>query len=200
MKRLIKNRRLSKGMDIKLAKNNIRKQVGGSLSTSNLSMGRALAPTIGKTLGLSALAGLASEGAIQLVKKISGGNIFTDVVDFGRKLEKTITGGQVGGFLIPQNKINQLIAYKNLLFAKQKQDILNAPQTGSGVRIKSTKTQLGNGFGTILASIGFVYNLESSYMSGSHWVSTYVKDGVINYFDSFGMPPFQMLIMPEARI
>ena len=46
----------------------------------------------------------------------------------------------------------------------------------------------------------FVYNLESSHMSGSHWVSTYVKDGVINYFDSFGMPPFQMLIMPEARI
>ncbi|CAH3194194.1 unnamed protein product [Porites evermanni] len=88
-------------MDIKLAKTNIRKQVGGSLSTSNLSMGRALAPTIGKTLGLSALAGLASEDASQL------------------KIRKTITGGQVGGFLIPQNKINRLIAYKHLLSAKQ---------------------------------------------------------------------------------
>jgi len=31
-------------------------------------------------------------------------------------------------------------------------------------------------------------------MSGSHWVTTYVKDNVINYFDSFGMPPFQELI------
>ena len=88
MKRLNKNRRLSKGMDIKLAKTNIRKQVGGSLLTSILSMGRALVPTIGKTLGLSALAGLASEDASQLVKKISEGNIFTDMVDFGRKLEK----------------------------------------------------------------------------------------------------------------
>ena len=27
-------------------------------------------------------------------------------------------------------------------------------------------------------------------MSGSHWVATYVKDNIINYFDSFGMPPF----------
>ena len=28
----------------------------------------------------------------------------------------------------------------------------------------------------------FIYNLEPSYMSGSHWVATYVKDNVINYF------------------
>ena len=31
-------------------------------------------------------------------------------------------------------------------------------------------------------------------MNGSHWVATYVKDGVINYFDSFGMPPFREII------
>ena len=37
----------------------------------------------------------------------------------------------------------------------------------------------------------FIYNLEPSYMSGSHWVATYVKNKMINYFDSFGMPPFQ---------
>ena len=37
----------------------------------------------------------------------------------------------------------------------------------------------------------FIYNLEPSYMSGSHWVATYVKNKVINCFDSFGMPPFQ---------
>ena len=37
----------------------------------------------------------------------------------------------------------------------------------------------------------FVYNLEPHYMNGSHWVSTYVKDNVINYFDSFGMQPLQ---------
>ena len=40
----------------------------------------------------------------------------------------------------------------------------------------------------------FIYNLEPSYMRGSHWVATYVKDGVINYFDSFGMPPFQAIV------
>ena len=74
--------------------------------------------------------------------------------------KKTITGGQVVGFLIPQNKIDQLIAYKHLLSAKQKQDIVNALQTGSGARIKPTKTQLGNGFGTILASIGIPLAIE----------------------------------------
>ena len=40
----------------------------------------------------------------------------------------------------------------------------------------------------------FIYNLEPSYMGGSHWVATYVKNGIINYFDSFGMPPFQEIV------
>ena len=40
----------------------------------------------------------------------------------------------------------------------------------------------------------FIYNLEPSYMSGSHWIATFVKDGVINYFDSFGLPPFQEIV------
>ena len=31
-------------------------------------------------------------------------------------------------------------------------------------------------------------------MSGNHWVATYLKNNVINYFDSFGMPPFQELV------
>ena len=31
-------------------------------------------------------------------------------------------------------------------------------------------------------------------MSGSHWVATDVKDRVINYFDSFGMPPFREIV------
>ena len=40
----------------------------------------------------------------------------------------------------------------------------------------------------------FIHNLEPSYMNGSHWVATYVQNGVINYFDSFGMPPFQEIV------
>ena len=300
VKRLEKNQKLRKGMDIKLAKTNIRKQVGGSLLSSILTLGRTLAPTLGKTLGLSALAGLASEGASQVVKKISG------------------------GFLIPQNKIDQLIAYKHLLTNKQKKDILNSLQSGGQLVVKPTKSQYGGFLGTLLASIGlplaieaikkitgkgaprmgsdlikghgaprlgmyqpppfigtweqarkgggkkkssqknkkvrsrtiawqkqsiqkrpslkhsivkpkfhknipisnydllkwgkylnipikdvlsrdetvphnhmqtlFIYNLEPSYMGGSHWVATYVKNGIINYFDSFGMPPFQEIV------
>ena len=298
VKRLRKNQKLRKGMDIKLAKTNIRKQVGGSLLTLILTLGRTLAPTLGKTLGLSALAGLASEGASQVVKKIAG------------------KGLQSGGFLIPQNKIDQLIAYKHLLTDKQKRDILNSIQSGGQLVMKPTKSQYGGFLGTLLATIGIplaveaprmgskleghgaprigmyqpppfigtweqarkgggkkkkskkvrsrtiagkkqsiqkrpslkhsivkpkfnkhipmsnfdlldwckylnipinnvlsreessphnhkqalsIYNLEPSYMSGSHWVATYVKNGIINYFDSFGMPPFQEIVNHAKR-
>ena len=44
----------------------------------------------------------------------------------------------------------------------------------------------------------FIYNLEPSYISGNHWIATYVKDN-INYFDSFGMPTFQEIVN-HARI
>ncbi|MCV6574120.1 MAG: hypothetical protein OIF58_00125, partial [Cohaesibacter sp.] len=118
-------------------KSNIRKQVGGSLLSSILTMGRTFAPTIAKTLGLSALGGLASEGASQLMKKMTG------------------------GFIIPQNKIDQLIANKNLLTMKQKKDILNAIQTGSGVHIKPTKKQSGGFLSTLLASIGVPLAFEA---------------------------------------
>ena len=130
-------------MDIKLAKTNIRKQVGGSLLTSILTLGRTLAPTLGKTLGLSALAGLASEGASQVVKKIAG------------------KGVQSGGFLIPQNKIDQLIAYKHLLTDKQKRDILNSVQSGGQLVLKPTKSQYGGFLGTLLASIGLPLAIEA---------------------------------------
>ena len=150
VKRLEKNRNTNKGMEIKLSKTNIRKQVGGSLLSSILSLGRTFGPTLAKTLGLSALAGAASEGASQIVKKISG------------------KGSQTGGFLIPNSKIDQLIANKHLLSNKQKKDILNALQTGSGVHIKPTKVQTGGFLGTLLASIGIPLALEAfKKMTGS---------------------------------
>ena len=141
--RLEKNRKLNKGMDIKLAETNIRKQVGGSLLTSILSLGRVFGSTIAKTMGLAALAGAASTGASQIVKKIAG------------------KGVKTGGFLIPQNKIDKLIANKHLLTAKQQRDILTALQSGSGVRIKPTKTQSGGFLGTLLASIGIPLVLKA---------------------------------------
>ena len=48
VKRLEKNRKLKKGMDIKLSKTNIRKQVGGSLLSTVLTLGRSFGPTIAK--------------------------------------------------------------------------------------------------------------------------------------------------------
>ena len=102
VKRLDKKRKLKQGMDIKLSKSNIRKQVGGSLLSSILTMGRTFGPTVAKTLGLSALGGLASEGASQLMKKITG------------------------GYLVPQKQIDKLVANKNLLTMKQKKDIFGS--------------------------------------------------------------------------
>ena len=45
----------------------------------------------------------------------------------------------------------------------------------------------------------FIYNLEPSYLKGSHWLATYAKDNVINYFDSFGLPPFQEMVNHAKR-
>ena len=129
-----------RGSDIKISKSQIRKAVkhGGSLWGSLISLGSKslpmampLAKKAITPLAAGALSGLASLG----VDKI-----------FGK--------GQRGGFLIPQDKIAQLIAYKHLLSAGQKKDILNTLQTGSGLVIRPTKTQSGGFLGTLLASIG----------------------------------------------
>ena len=69
-------------------------------------------------------------------------------------VDKIFGKGQRAGFLIPQDKIAQLIVYKHLLSAGEKKDILNALQTGSGLVIKPTKTQQGGFLGTLLANIG----------------------------------------------
>ena len=143
VKRLEKNRHLNKGMEIKLAGSNIRKQVGGSLLTSILSLARTFGPTLAKTVGLSALAGAASEGASQIVKKISG------------------KGSQTGGFMVPFAQMHQLIENKHLLGNKQKKDVLKALQTGSSVHIKPTQKQTGGFLGTLLASIGVPLALEA---------------------------------------
>ena len=84
-------------MEVKIAKSNIRKQVGGGLLSSILAFGKTFLPTIGKTLGL--LAGAASKGASQVVKKISG-----------------------GAFIVPRDNTGQLIAYKQML-TEEKKDI-----------------------------------------------------------------------------
>ena len=144
IKRIAKAAALGKGVEIKISKTQIRKVMkqGGSLFSAIIPLARSLAPTLAKTLGLSALAGLASEGASQVVKKISG------------------KGAMTGGFLIPQNKIQKLIDNKHLLTKKQKQDILTALQSGGQVVVKPSKKQSGGLLGTMLASIGIPLVLE----------------------------------------
>ena len=273
VKRLAKAKTANRGMVITISKYNIRRQTGSGIFSSILPVLKNVAPTIGKTLGLSALAGLASEGASQIVKKISGGQMYQ----------------------VPNNKLFMLAQLGDLLTKGQIGDLARAHKGGEDLLFRLTQRQVGNGIGTLIASIGipmlidalkggsikgrggprmgksdggggprmgmpmapppfigtwgrggkkkkkkvkkpkfhkdipmsnfdlldwckyleipiknvlsrdqtvphnhklalFIYNLEPHYMSGSHWVTTYVRDSTINYFDSFGMPPFQELV------
>ena len=147
IKRIQKAMKMNKGVEIKISKTQIRKVVKhgsglwsslAGLASKALPMVIPLAKKAAAPLASGALSGLASVG----VNKLFG-------------------SGNVGGFLIPDSKVNQLIQYKNLLTEKQKRDILNALQTGSGVHIKPTKKQMGNGIGTILASIGIPMLLDA---------------------------------------
>ena len=89
-----------------------------------------VAPTVAKTLGLSALAGAASEGASQIIKKISGDQLFQ----------------------IPNDKLFMLAQMSHLLTPKQKRDLGTAYQL---IRVMYFRvTQVGNGIGTISATIG----------------------------------------------
>ena len=138
--RLRKSMENGTGSDIKISKTQIRKAVkmGGSLWSSLFSLGARALPAVTSLaskaagpLATGALSGLASLG----VDKI-----------FGK--------GQVGGFLIPQNKVGQLIKYKDWLTNEQKKQIVNAIHTGGQIVIKPTKSQSGGFLGTLLASIG----------------------------------------------
>ena len=105
---------------------------------------KAIAP-----LATAALSGLASLG----VDKI-----------FGKR--------QRGGFLVPIDKIAQLVAYKHLLTTGQKKDILKALQTGNRLVIRPTKTQQGGFLGTLLASIGVPLLLNALTGKGTQVDST----------------------------
>ena len=141
IKKIQKAASQGKGAEIKVSKSQAQK-VGGSLFSALFPLARSAAPMLAKTLGLSALAGLASEGASQVVKKISG-------------------SGQVGGFLIPQDKIQKLIDNKHLLTSKQKEQILTALQSGGQVMVKPTAKQSGGALGALLASIGIPLAIEA---------------------------------------
>ena len=132
VKRLAKAKTANKGMVITISKYNIRRQTGSGIFSSILPVLGSVAPTIGKTLGLSALAGLASEGASQIVKKISGGQIFQ----------------------VPNKNLYMLAQMGNLLTKGQIGDLARAHKLGEDLLFKITQKQVGSGIGTLLASIG----------------------------------------------
>ena len=77
-----------------------------------------------------------------------------------------------------------MTAYKHLLSAGQKKDILNALQSGGQLVIKPTRTQQGGFLGTLLASIGVPLLLNALTGKGiqadktgtANTVSVYVPD------------------------
>ena len=127
-----------KGVDLKISKTQIGKVVkkGGSLFSSLA----ALVPTL-------------LPKAMQVASKVVPGLAMGALGSLGNFTMDKILGQ---GVRIPQDKVNQLIAYQRYLTKKQKEDILNALQSGGnhGVVIKPTPRQRGGLLGTLLASIG----------------------------------------------
>ena len=140
LKRLQKAMKNGTGADLKISKTQIRYlvQEGGSLWSSLMSLGMRALPYATRAVS-KAVPALAT-GALSAL-----GSLGIDKI-FGR--------GQTGGFLVPQNKIDQLIKYKDMLTKKQKEQIVSALHTGGQLVIKPTKTQSGGFLGTLLASIG----------------------------------------------
>ena len=127
------------GSDIKISKTQIRKAIkyGGSLWGALVSLGSKLLP-MAMPLAKKAIAPTAT-------------GVLSALASLG--VDKIFGKGQQGGFLIPQDKIAQLIAYNHLRFAGQKKTNLNALQSEGQLVIKPTRTQQGGFLGTLLASM-----------------------------------------------
>ena len=130
------------GVDIKISKTQIRKSVkrGGNLFSSLALLGAKALPFASKALPALATGAVSALGSLGIDKM------------FGK--------GMNGGFLIPQNKIDQLIQYKDWLTKKQKEQILGAIQSGGQLVINPTANQRGGFLGSLLASIGIPLALE----------------------------------------
>ena len=179
------------GSDIKISKTQIRKAVrqGGSLWGSLINLGSKLLP-MAMPLAKKAIAPLAT-GALSGLASLG--------------VDKIFGKGQRGGFLIPQDKIAQLIAYKHLLSTGQKKQILEALQSGGQLVIKPTQKQINGGFLGALASIGipiaielasklFGKGLQADRTGSANTTSVYVPDttnghGMYNPYP-YMSPPF----------
>ena len=140
LKRIQKAMNNGTGVDLKISKTQISHlvQKGGSLWSSLISLGAKTPPYA--TKAVTKVAPALATGALQALGSLG--------------IDKIFGKGQSGGFLIPQDKIDQLIQYKDLLTKKQKEQIVSAIHTGGQLVVKPTKTQSGGFLGTLLASIG----------------------------------------------
>ena len=140
LKRIKKAMSNGTGVDLKISKTQVSHliQEDGSLWSSLFSLGTKALPYATKAV-TKVVPSLAT-GALQALGSLG--------------IDKIFGKGQIGGFLIPQNKIDQLIKYKDLLTKKQKEQIVSAIHTGDQLVVKPTKTQSGGFLGTLLASIG----------------------------------------------
>ena len=140
LKRIQKAMNNGTGVDLSISKTQSRHLVkhGGSLWGSLLNLGMRALPFASKAVS-KLVPGLAT-GAMQALGSLGMNKIFGS--------------GQGGGYLIPQDKINQLIQYKDLLTNKQKEMIANALHTGSQLIVKPSKKQEGGFLGTLLGAIG----------------------------------------------
>ena len=140
LKRIKKAMNEGVGVDLKISKTQISHvvQKGGSLWSSLFSLGTKALPYA--TKAVTKVAPALATGALQALGSLG--------------MDKIFGKGQTGGFLIPQNKIDQLIKYKDLLTKKQKEQIVSAIHTGGQLVVKPTKSQSGGFLGTLLASIG----------------------------------------------
>ena len=140
LKRIKKAMSNGTGVDLKISKTQIIHlvQEGGSLWSSLFSLGTKALPYA--TKAVTKVAPALATGALQALGSLG--------------IDKIFGKGQTGGFLIPQNKIDQLIKYKDLLTKKQKEQIVSAIHTGGQLVVKPTKTQSGGFLGALLASIG----------------------------------------------
>ena len=106
LKRIKKAMSNGTGVDLKISKTQISHlvQEGGSLWSSLFSLGAKALPYASKAV--TKVAPALATGALQALGSLG--------------IDKIFGKGQTGGFLIPQNKIDQLIKYKDLLTKNRK--------------------------------------------------------------------------------
>ena len=140
------------GVEIKISKTQITKSVkhGGSLFTSLAALGAKVLPL-----------------ATKFISKVAAPLVTEAVSALGSlSIDKLFGSGQIGGFLIPNEKVELLIKHKNLLTRNQTERIRNALQSGGQVIAEPSEKQMGGMLGTVLASIRIPMLLKALTGSG----------------------------------